>query len=87
MSYVAGEEVKNPQKAIPVSIILCLLACCIAYCGVSTVLTLMTPYYLLDDSAPLVNVFGDVGWPIAKYVIAVGAVFGLSTRCGGVTIK
>ncbi|CAF2614112.1 unnamed protein product [Rotaria sp. Silwood2] len=37
----AGEETKNPQRAIPFSICLTLLVCSIVYCSVSIVITLM----------------------------------------------
>jgi amino acid transporter len=36
-----GEESKNPQRAIPMSICLTLLVCSIIYCAVSIVITLM----------------------------------------------
>lgn len=71
--HIIGEEVKNPQKAIPISIIISLLACCGAYCSVSIIITLMVPYYTMDHDAPLPIAFKQVGYVVAQWIISIGA--------------
>ncbi len=74
-----GEEVLNPKRNIPLSILLTLIVVSVLYCSLSSVLTLMVPYYLLDADTALAHAFeyNDMEW--AKYVVTAGATLSLTT--------
>ncbi|XP_049777216.1 cationic amino acid transporter 3-like [Schistocerca cancellata] len=72
-----GEEALNPKRNIPLSIIISLFIVFCYYFGISSVLTLMLPYYQQDTSAPLSYAFQEVGWDWAAWIVSVGAIFGL----------
>lgn len=79
----AGEEAKNPKRSMPLSIILSLTVVFLAYFGISTVLTMMLPYYEQNPNAPLPYVFEQMHWPIAVYIVSFGAIFGLCASLMG----
>lgn len=74
----ASEETINPKRAIPLSIMLCLIISFLAYFGVASILTLMVSYEKLDRFAPLPEAFKAAGVPAAKYVIAIGGLCALA---------
>jgi amino acid transporter len=72
-----GEEAKNPKKSIPISIIGSLFICCLLNCGVCAVLTLMIPYYLIDEVSPVFEVLRYVNMDWASYVVSIGVISGM----------
>lgn len=78
-----GEECNTPSKSIPRAIIGSLSICFLAYAGVSIALTLMIPYHDLAPNTALATAFEHKGLTFGKYVVSVGAIFGLSSSALG----
>jgi amino acid transporter len=77
-----AEEVRDPQRSMPVGIIGSLSIATVVYVSVSLVVTGMVPFPLLATAeAPLAFAFREAGVGWASWVVNVGALFGLTTGC------
>ena len=74
-----SEEAHNPQRDVPIGIIVSLVLCTILYLAVAAVLTGMVPYDKINIEAPISAAFGEVGLQWASFLISVGAVAGITS--------
>ena len=74
-----AQEAKNPQRDLPIGIILSLLICTTLYILVAGVLTGMVPWREVNVEAPIARAFMDRGLTIASRIITVGALAGLTS--------
>jgi APA family basic amino acid/polyamine antiporter len=74
-----AQEAKNPQRDLPIGIIVSLTICTLLYIGVAAVLTGMVPWRDVNIEAPIARAFLDhnLGW--ASNIITVGALAGLTS--------
>ncbi len=75
----AAEEVKNPQRNMPIGIIGSLIICTILYVAVSLVLTGIVPYQQLNVSDPVAFAMNFVGQDWVAGIISLSAVIGMLT--------
>lgn len=75
----AAEEVKNPQRDMPIGIIASLLVCTILYVTVSAILTGIVPYQLLDVKNPVAFGLNYIHQNWVAGFISVGAIVGITT--------
>ncbi|XP_043290953.1 cationic amino acid transporter 3-like isoform X3 [Cervus canadensis] len=78
-----GVEARNPQRSIPISIMITILICFLMYIGVSAALTLLVPYYQIHPGSLLPQAFLDVGWRHLRYVLAAITICALSSSLLG----
>nr|MDQ3746361.1 amino acid permease [Acidobacteriota bacterium] len=76
---VHSEEAKNPAKDVPIGIISSLIICTILYIAVSAVLTGMVPTKEIDINAPVVEAFKRAGLTWMQYLVAFGAMTGITS--------
>jgi APA family basic amino acid/polyamine antiporter len=73
----SAEEVKNPQKNLPIGIIASMLGCALIYVIVSLVLTGMVDYTKLNVGDAMAYALNSVGQGWAASLLSVGAVIGI----------
>ncbi|MGG3623456.1 amino acid permease [Bacillus gobiensis] len=75
----ASEEVKNPQKSMPIGIIASLAICTALYMLVSFILTGMVKYTKLNVDYPVTFALEQVGQNMVAGIISLGALIGITT--------
>jgi APA family basic amino acid/polyamine antiporter len=76
----AAEEVRDPQKNLPIGIIGSLIVSTILYIAVSTVLTGIVPYSSLGQTAaPVAYALTEIGISWGSALVSVGAICGISS--------
>ncbi|HTZ32440.1 MAG TPA: amino acid permease [Methylomirabilota bacterium] len=74
-----AQEAKNPQRDLPIGIIVSLLVCTILYIAVAGVLTGMVHWQDVNIEAPVARAFLDRGLFTASHIITLGALAGLTS--------
>ena len=77
----AAQEAKNPQRDMPIGILLSLAICGVLYVAVSGVLTGLVPYAQLNVPHPIAVGIDAAGKPLAwlRPLVKLGAIAGLSS--------
>lgn len=75
----AVEEAIEPQRNIPLAIIISLIVCTLVYIIVSALLTGINSYTQLDVGSPVAHSLLIIGYQKAAGVIAIGAIASLTT--------
>ena len=74
-----AQEAKNPQRDLPIGIIVSLLVCTALYIMVAGILTGMVPWQEVNIEAPIARAFLDRGLTGASHIITFGALAGLTS--------
>eukprot|EP01018_Ginkgo_biloba_P031287 Gb_27323 [translate_table: standard] len=78
-----AEETKNPSRDIPIGLVGSMLIIIASYCFMAVTLCLMQYYTEIDPNAAYSVAFQKVGMSWAKYIVAFGALEGMSTALLG----
>ncbi len=75
----AAEEARNPQRDLPIGILVSLTVCTLIYIVVAGTLTGVVPYPTLNVGSPVADVMLRLGHTWAAGLVAAGAIAGLTT--------
>jgi len=73
----AAEECRDPQRDLPLGIMISLAACTVLYCGVALSLTGIADWTTLDNASPVANALRDLGYNRMRFIVSVGALIGM----------
>ncbi|XP_055826943.1 cationic amino acid transporter 1-like [Solanum dulcamara] len=74
-----AEETKDPGRDIPIGLIGSMVITTFLYCLLAITLCLMQPYQKIDTKAPFSVAFKSVGLNWAQYIVAAGALKGMTS--------
>ncbi|XP_075090267.1 cationic amino acid transporter 1-like isoform X1 [Nicotiana tabacum] len=74
-----AEETKDPGRDIPIGLVGSMVITTTLYCLLAITLCLMQPYQNIDPHAPFSVAFKNVGWSWAQYIVAAGALKGMTS--------
>lgn len=75
----AAEETKNPQRNMPIGILLSLGICTVLYIAVAAILTGMVSYKELNTPAPVAHALSTIGVQWGSALVSAGAVAGITS--------
>ncbi|HXP88292.1 MAG TPA: amino acid permease [Bryobacteraceae bacterium] len=73
----AAEECRNPQRDMPLGIMISLALCAVLYAAVALVLTGIAHWDTLNNAAPVANALKGLGYGRLRLVVTIGALMGM----------
>ncbi|XP_073110675.1 cationic amino acid transporter 5-like [Elaeis guineensis] len=74
-----AEETRNPSRDIPLGLLGSMSIITVIYCLMALSLSMMQKYTDIDPNAAYSVAFKSVGWTWAQYIVALGALKGMTT--------
>ncbi len=74
-----AEECKNPQRDLPLGILITLGCCAVLYSSVALVLTGIAHWTTLNNAAPVANALQALGYNRLRFVVTTAALLGMTT--------